>query len=138
MAFVPDRTFFDSSRRVWDPRVGRVARRRTGGTAASRIIANSRSVASSRLRGWDRKRCALITITPSCVIRLPAIRISLVFTPSGRDGDPRASNRNSTAVETLFTFCPPGPELSTKRSLSSASSIDSDAVMGRRATVLQK
>ena len=46
------------------------------GSAASWISATSRSSASCRLRSWVRKRCALITRTPSWVSRRPASRSS--------------------------------------------------------------
>ena len=48
--------------------------------------------------------------TPSPVTRLPASRISRSRTPSGRDREFRTSNLSWTAVATLLTFCPPGPE----------------------------
>ena len=31
-------------------------------------------------------------------------------TSSGSDGEPRTSKRSCTAVESLLTFCPPGPD----------------------------
>ena len=45
-------------------------------------------------------------------------------TSSGRLGEWRTSKRNCTAVETLWTFCPPGPDARIKLSCSSSSSID--------------
>src|SRR5690606_13506044 len=45
-------------------------------------------------------------------------------TGSGKDGELAASKRSSTAVDTLLTFCPPGPDARTKRSTSSSSGID--------------
>jgi hypothetical protein len=51
----------------------------------------------------------------------PAIFFRRALTSGVSDGDRAASNRNSTAVETLLTFCPPGPEARIKLSLSSQS-----------------
>jgi hypothetical protein len=55
-------------------------------------------------------------------MRLPASAIKRCFMSFGRDEAP-TSKRSSTAVETLLTFCPPGPEARTKRSSSSRSSM---------------
>src|SRR4029453_7651035 len=101
---------------------GLVGRRGFGTWVAARIISISRSRASARLRSWLRKRWASITSTPSPVMRLPAIRISRALTSGGRLGEPATSKRSSTAVDTLLTFWPPGPEARTKRSSSSVSS----------------
>ena len=49
------------------------------------------------------------------------VRRRRFFTGCDRDGEVAASNRNSTAEETLFTFCPPGPEARIKLSVSSQS-----------------
>ena len=48
---------------------------------------------------------------------------------SVNDGDPATSKRNSTAVETLLTFCPPGPLARTKRSCNSESGMAMEGVM---------
>jgi hypothetical protein len=61
------------------------------------------------------------TSAPSSVQRRPASRFSRVLTGAVRDGLRSASNRSSTAVDTLFTFCPPGPEARVKLSVSSQS-----------------
>src|SRR5688572_21357614 len=53
--------------------------------------------------------------TPSVVARRPASAIRRTFTSSG-NGDAVRSTRSSTAVATLLTFCPPGPEPRTNRS----------------------
>src|SRR6185295_10588339 len=65
-----------------------------------------------------------MTITPSLVSRLPAMRINRRATSFGRDGECRASKRSCTADETLLTFCPPGPEARTNDSESSDSSME--------------
>ena len=43
---------------------------------------------------------------------------------AGKVAEARTSKRSSTALATLLTFCPPGPELRTKRSSRSRSSIE--------------
>lgn len=51
-----------------------------------------------------------------------------VRTSPDRDGEFPTSNLSCTAVETLFTFWPPGPEARTKWSFISLSSIERDGV----------
>ena len=92
------------NRRSTDPRVGFVARRRFGATSARRISSANRSRAISRFRAWDRASCTKITSAPSLVQREPASRRSRAFTAGVSDGERSASNRSSTAVDTLFTF----------------------------------
>ena len=60
-----------------------------------------------------------LRLAAQALVELP---LRLVVTV-GNDGDPATSKRNSTAVATLFTFCPPGPDARTKRSISSSSGI---------------
>ena len=96
---------------------------RLGAIKAARIISASLSIANSRLRACDRVSSARITIAPSFVHRRPASRFSLVFTGPLSCGERSASNRSSTAVSTLLTFCPPGPEEREKFSVSSQSSM---------------
>src|SRR6478609_5564822 len=64
-------------------------------------------------------------MTPSTVRRRPARAAARVRTP---DGNPDAARlkRNSTAVLTLFTFCPPGPDDRTNVSSSARSGTDKD------------
>ena len=121
--FFSDRCRLDSTRRSMDPAVGRVLRRRLGGIAARRIKSARRSRASSRFCACVRCRRASITITPSAVTRLPASASSRSRTSGASAADRLASNRSCTAVATLFTFCPPGPDARTKRSSISESSI---------------
>ena len=60
------RRFFSASRRSWDPRVGRVGRRRRGGGAAAlRSTSASRSRAARRLSSWARCSLAVTVSTPS-------------------------------------------------------------------------
>jgi len=127
--FKLERRFFASMRRSRAAFVGFVGRRGRGATAARRINSTKRSSASARLRAWVRWRWALIIKTPSRVRRLPASRISRMRTSSGNDGEPRASKRSCTALETLLTFCPPGPEARTKLSSISLSLMPSAALM---------
>jgi hypothetical protein len=111
-----------SNRRTTDDLVGAVGRRFSGFSAARRTSSRSRSRASSRLRSCVLKRRASMTTTPSEVRRRPASRRSLSLTSSGSEGDRRASKRSWTAVATLLTFCPPGPDARTKVSWISLSS----------------
>jgi hypothetical protein len=120
-AFTSPRTFFALIRRSTDPRVGFVGRRFFGTTVARFTRSASRSRAISRLRAWDRSSDTWITTAPSFVQRRPASRLSRRFTGSGRLGDRSASKRSSTALDTLFTFCPPGPEARVKLSVISQS-----------------
>ena len=88
--------------------MGLVATRFFGATVAAATSATRRWRASSRLRSWVRKRCALSTSTPSAVMRRSRRASSRAFTSAGSEGELAMSKRSSTAVETLFTFCPPG------------------------------
>lgn len=127
-ALIVERLSLETSLRSFEALVGLVGRRVWGRTAASRIISSRRSSASSRLRFWLRCACATITMTPSWVSRLPASFISRIATSLGSDGERRASKRSCTALDTLLTFCPPGPEARTKLSSISLSSIAMDGV----------
>jgi len=113
-----------SSRRVFEPAVGLVALRGGGGgRAASRSRASSFWRASSRLASRMRWRSAVMISSPSRVIRRPARAASLCFTASDKLGDAIAAKRSCTAVSSLFTFCPPGPEAREKLSFSSCSAM---------------
>src|SRR6476646_6543422 len=70
-----------------------------------------------------------MTITPSWVSRVPAIRINRRATSFGNAGECRTSKRSCTADETLLTFCPPGPEARTNDSESSDSSMEMVSVI---------
>ena len=125
---VVDRLAFDSRRRVLEARVGRVAMRRFGRWAALRRSATSFWSAISRLRSCERVSCAVITNTPSLVSNLPAMGCSRCFRSSGRKAR-ATSKRSSAAVETLLTFCPPGPEAREKAQTISSSSMDTESVI---------
>src|SRR5215470_16471342 len=64
-----------------------------------------------------------MTSTPSRVSRRPASRSSRARTSWESDGEWRTSKRNCTAVASLLTFCPPGPDERMKLSDISLSSI---------------
>ena len=117
--FASPRSAFAVSRLTFDPNVGLLARRFFGTTSA--LATNSSSFARAAARFASCVRCSLAVInnTPSCVIRFPANAHSLSFTALGNAPDLPTSNRNSTAVDTLLTFWPPGPDARTNASLSS-------------------
>lgn len=119
-----------SRRRSREARVGRVGLRRFGDRAAARTSSTRRRSASARLCAWVRNRCAMITRTPSSVIRLPASKASRCRTSSGSEPERLTLKRSCTAVATLLTFWPPGPEARTKRSSISESSSEMSRVTG--------
>jgi hypothetical protein len=63
-----------------------------------------------------------MTSTPSRLTRLPASTCSRSRTAHGREAERGISKRSCTAVATLLTFCPPGPEARMKVSSISFSS----------------
>src|SRR5262245_771043 len=126
---MPERCFLASSRSLRWAFGTFVGRRGVGLTAACRIRSKRRSRASSRLRSCARCCCAMMTMTPSLVTRLPASRMRRTATSVGSDGEWRASKRSCTADDTLLTFCPPGPDARTKDSVSSDSSMEIVSVM---------
>src|SRR3972149_11906528 len=99
-----------SSRRRLATPLGRVGLRAFGGCQAASIKFCKRSLASRRLPSWVRWRRASIRRTPSLLARLPANRSSRALTASGNEREARTSKRSRTAVATLLTFWPPGPE----------------------------
>src|SRR5512146_2351149 len=58
---------------------------------------------------------------PSLVTRRPASDLSRSFAAGSSDSVPARSNLSCTAVATLLTFCPPGPEARTKDQVKSRS-----------------
>src|SRR6185295_16731402 len=101
-----------------------------GRCVARSTMSTSRANASARLRSCVRWLSERITITRSSVRRRPASPASRAFTSGGNAEYPSIWNRNSTAVDTLLTFCPPGPAARTKRSSRSRSSSASVGVTG--------
>ncbi len=71
---------------------------------------------------WLRVVWALITTTPSAVMRWSRSASRRSLTASGSD-DARMSKRRCTALDTLLTFCPPAPCARTAVSSTSDSSI---------------
>src|SRR6266567_3772351 len=94
---------------------------------------NRRSLASARLRSWARWVRARMIRTPSLVRRPPASAMRRARTSLASDGERATSKRSCTAEETLLTFCPPGPDASTKLSESSFSSTVMPSVTTNRA-----
>lgn len=115
------RRFFCSRRLRRCPGGTEVFTRGFGLASDRRISSASLARAMTRFRAWLRVSETWITIAPSCVQRRPAMCLSRRFADSGREGERPASKRNSTAVATLFTFCPPGPEARTNCSVISQS-----------------
>jgi hypothetical protein len=100
-----------------------------GLVAALRISATSRFKASRRFCPWARNRRASMTRTFPRVIRLPAMLARRFRTSAGSE-ERAGSNRSCTAVDTLLTFCPPGPAERMKAKRISSSSIMISLVMG--------
>src|SRR5690348_4551297 len=119
-----DRCDFAVNRRTLEASVGRLGRRVFGTTSARAISSSSRARASARLASWVRCTREVMTNTPSCVARLPANARRRCRTSAGSDVDLPASKRSWTAVETLLTFWPPGPEARTKVMVSSESGMN--------------
>jgi len=111
-----ERRRFASRRRSRCAREGAVARRGRGSARAARSKFSRRARASARFWSWLRKRLAVMTSTPAAVMRLPARRNRRARTGSGSDGDRPTSKRSCTALETLLTFWPPGPDARTNAS----------------------
>jgi len=127
--FVLPRRRLDSRRRCFEAKVGLVCRRGLGLTAALRSRSTSLAIASARFRFWLANRRASITSTPAVVILRPASFFRRPRTSSLRTEHLAALNRSWTAVATLFTFCPPGPEAWTKSMLIKLGSMEMSGVM---------
>ena len=119
-----DRCDFAVSRRTLEPSVGRLGRRVFGTTCALAISSFSRARASARLASCVRCTRDVMINTPSCVARLPANARRRCRTSAGSERDWPTSKRSWTAVETLLTFWPPGPEARTKVIVSSESGMN--------------
>src|SRR6476646_5785266 len=122
--FEEDRCDFAVSRRTFEPSVGRLGRRVFGTTSARAISSFSRARASARLASWVRCTREVMINTPSCVARLPANARRRHRMSAGSERDWPASKRSWTAVETLLTFWPPGPEARTNVIVSSESGMN--------------
>ena len=115
---------------------GLVLRRTFGFLAAFLMRPIRRPRTSTRFCSRVRKRRPSMIKTPLSVMRLPAMRPRRARTSSGRFGERCASKRSCTAVRTLFTFCPPGPEERMNFSSSSPSSIAMSCVTSIKAPSL--
>ena len=122
LALTSLRRFLPSSRRCLEPSVGRVARRGVGRTKLREAIA---AIGRSRRRGcapgYGNAAHGSRSRRPwSC--GWPASRSSRAATSSA-SVIRRVSKRSCAALESLLTFCPPGPEARTKLISMSFSSI---------------
>lgn len=112
---------FRSNRRSVDAFVGRVFLRFLGGWRAWRTKAASLSLADLRFLSCDRCSLDSMIKTFSFVIWLCASFFKRLFTLLGNEVACSISNRSWTAVATLLTFWPPGPEEVTNFSSTSLS-----------------
>src|SRR5450631_282663 len=119
-----ERCDFAVSRRTLEPSVGRLGRRVFGTTSARAISSFSRARASARLASCVRSAREVMINTPSCVARLPANARRRRRTSAESKRDWPTSKRSWTAVETLLTFWPPGPEARTNVIVSSESGMN--------------
>ena len=101
---------FPSNRLMLDAFVGPVLCLFLGISPAIRIHSASLSKASFLFRSCVLNLLAFMIRIPLLVILPPAIRIIRAFKVSEREGEFITSKRSWTAVATLFTCCPPGPE----------------------------
>jgi hypothetical protein len=88
------------------------------------ISSFSRARVSARLASCVRCTRDVMINTPSCVARLPDNSRRRCRTSAGSERDWPTSKRSWTAVETLLTFWPPGPEARTKVIVSSESGMN--------------
>ena len=98
-----------SRRRKAAARLGLVLWRVRGVRLACLISSLSRSMAARRFCSCVRCWRASMIKTPSDVMRLPASLASRCLISSGMEAELFTLNRNCTAVDSLLTFCPPGP-----------------------------
>ena len=109
LRLISERLRFPSSRRRIEPCVGRVDRRMTGGTTASRKSLVRRCLAAVRLRRWERYSEALmVSIVPEILsasrprTRSRCTSLSAVVVPRSR--------LSCTRESVVLTPWPPGPE----------------------------
>lgn len=70
-----------------------------------------------------------MTRIPSCVRRRPVSFFNRIIVSGGRAREWCTSKRSWTAVATLLTFCPPGPDAWMNSKVNAFSSIDTDGVI---------
>src|SRR5580704_14635416 len=97
-------------RRSFDPLVGRVFLRIFGSTRAARIMASRRSSAARRFWSWLRSLMDLNRMLPSSMSFWPASRRRRFLTVTGSVAFCGSKNLSCAALDTLLTFCPPGPD----------------------------
>ena len=91
----------------------RVRFRCFGATAASATSRRNLSKQSATFRDWSRYRWLVSTNSPRSLICRPHLIRSRANTLCGRATHSIADQRSTAFDATLFTFCPPGPELRT-------------------------
>ncbi len=107
-SFVLERVPLACKRRSFDPLVGAVGLRDLLTCVTSRINSLNRSRAFSLLVSRLLDPCDLIITVPPRLILRSFISNKRSLKTSGRE-DARISKNKCTAVDTLFTFCPPAP-----------------------------
>lgn len=113
--------FFAAYLRSREAAVGFVRRRRGRMRSAFWSRSTKRSTARHRFCHWLRDSCTWSRRTPSESMRPFSADRTSIFWSSLSDGEAATSNRSSTRVASLFTFCPPGPPLRENEKCSSAS-----------------
>lgn len=106
--FTTERTALALRRLSFEARVGRVARRTFGTTAAASSIAFRRIFANRRFAPCVRSVCDRRISSPSAVSLAAKSAVNRSVIRCGRPAR-KSANRSCTALATLFTFCPPGP-----------------------------
>lgn len=107
--FTSPRRFFRRARASRSRRGTFVAVRCSTGRDAASTSRRKRSSAAARFASCVRPLRASMRRTPSDVMRRPASSRNCSFTARGSVSELATSRRRRTAVETLLTFCPPGP-----------------------------
>ena len=113
--FVCALRFLSASRLSTLPRVGRVARLGRGLSSARATRALTFSYASARFIRWSRVRWLVTRSSPSASSDPAHIFRRRPRAPSSSPWTNARSTRSSTLLDTLFTFCPPGPLARTAR-----------------------
>jgi hypothetical protein len=120
---VSDALRFELSLRILDALLGWVGKRILGSISAALIMRDKRDLASALFRSCDRWVWAKMTSSPFLLMRRDSWRNKRALASIGNDVLSRRLKRSSTAVDTLLTFCPPGPLEQVKDSEISESSM---------------
>src|ERR1700730_15687296 len=115
-------------RRSFEPKVGRVFLRIFGSSRAARMSSASRSSASRRFCSWLRSLRALMRMLPSSISLCPARRRSRFLAAVGKLVFRGSRKRSCTALATLLTFWPPGPDERMNFHSNSSSGIETSGV----------